>query len=90
MLKGPRYESDADIKALRTLGADAVGMSTIPEVLAAKQIGYQRIVGMSLISNQAAGISGKPLSHQEVREAAEAAKPRMSTLIRECVARIEQ
>jgi len=66
-LLGPAYETPAEIRMLRTLGADAVGMSTVLEVLAARQMGL-RVLGISCISNLAAGISKKPLSHEEVEE----------------------
>lgn len=71
-VSGPSYETPAEIRMLRTLGADAVGMSTVPEVLAARQCGL-RVGAISLITNLAAGMSSEPLSHQEVeREAARA------------------
>ena len=64
-LLGPTYETPAEIRALRRLGADAVGMSTVPEVLAARQAGL-RVLAIATISNRAAGLSRTPLSHQEV------------------------
>jgi purine-nucleoside phosphorylase len=64
-LLGPSYETPAEIRALRRLGADAVGMSTVPEVLAARQAGL-RVLAVATISNRAAGLSRTPLSHQEV------------------------
>jgi purine-nucleoside phosphorylase len=68
-MSGPSYETPAEIRMLRTLGADAVGMSTAPEVIAARHMGL-RVLGISCISNLAAGISGEPLTHQEVTETA--------------------
>jgi purine-nucleoside phosphorylase len=66
-LLGPNYETPAEIRALRKLGADAVGMSTVPEVIAARAFGV-RCVGVSCITNLAAGISPEPLDHEEVLE----------------------
>jgi len=62
---GPAFETPAEIRVLRKLGADAVGMSTVPEVLAARQLN-RRVLAIALISNRAAGLAGKPLSHEEV------------------------
>ena len=64
-LAGPNFETPAEIRMLRLLGVDAVGMSTVPEVLAANHMGM-KILGISCISNMAAGVSTKPLSHEEV------------------------
>ena len=68
-MKGPQYESPAEIRALKMLGADAVGMSTVPEAIAAVHCGI-RVVAVSLISNKAAGLSENKLSHEEVMECA--------------------
>jgi purine-nucleoside phosphorylase len=81
---GPSYETPAEIRAIRTLGADLVGMSTVPEVIAAGHAGME-VLGFSLVSNAAAGITGAALSEQEVLDAAEAAKERFSRLICGCV-----
>ena len=67
---GPSYETPAEIRMLRTLGGDAVGMSTVPEVIVARHAGI-RVLGISCISNMAAGILDQPLSHQEVIETTE-------------------
>lgn len=67
-LLGPNYETPAEIRALQQLGAGAVGMSTVPEVLAARQMGA-RVLAIATISNRAAGLSQRPLSHEEVLEA---------------------
>lgn len=66
-VSGPSYETPAEIRAFRRLGADAVGMSTVPEVMVARQLGL-RVAGLSCITNLAAGIGGKPLDHGEVLE----------------------
>ncbi len=65
---GPSYETPAEIRMLRRLGVDAIGMSTVPEVVTARARGLQ-VLGISSITNAAAGLSGEPLSHEEVLEA---------------------
>jgi purine-nucleoside phosphorylase len=79
-LLGPAYETPAEVRMLRTLGADAVGMSTVLEVLAARHMGL-RVLGISCISNLAAGISKAPLSHEEVTETAGRVRPRFEALL---------
>ncbi len=79
-LLGPSYETPAEIRALRGLGADAVGMSTVPEVIAARAAGV-RCVGVSCITNLAAGISPEPLDHEEVLETSERVADAFQTLI---------
>jgi purine-nucleoside phosphorylase len=86
-LSGPSYETPAEIRMLRTLGADAVGMSTVPEVIAAAHMGVP-VVGISCITNLAAGIGCKPLSHEEVAETAERVKDRFSLLLSTFLPRI--
>lgn len=83
-LTGPSYESPAEIRMLRTLGCDAVGMSTVVEAIAANHCGM-RICGISCISNLAAGMSDVPLSHKEVQDAADAAAPNFKRLVTESV-----
>ena len=78
---GPSYETPAEIRMFRKLGGDAVGMSTIPEVIAARALGV-RVLGISLITNAAAGSTGQPLSHEEVIQAGRAASGRFTTLVR--------
>lgn len=80
-LLGPAYETPAEIRMLRTLGADAVGMSTVPEVLAARHAGVE-VVGISCISNMAAGVLDQPLDHREVMEVAERVRGDLVGLIR--------
>ncbi len=77
---GPQYETPAEIKMYRAWGADAVGMSTACEAIAARHAGY-RICGISLISNAAAGMTGEPLTHEEVKAAADRAAADFTALI---------
>lgn len=79
-LLGPSYETPAEIRMLRTLGADAVGMSTVPEVIVARHSGIE-VLGFSCISNMASGILDQPLSHDEVMETTEKAKPKFMKLV---------
>lgn len=77
---GPSFETPAEIRMARTLGADAVGMSTVPEVIVARHCGL-RVLGVSCITNMAAGILDQPLTHQEVLETGEKVKEKFSALI---------
>lgn len=79
-LLGPSYETPAEIRMMRTLGADAVGMSTVPEVIAASHAGL-RVLGISCITNMASGISNNPLSHEEVIATTERVKERFVSLV---------
>lgn len=83
-MTGPSYESPAEIRMLRMLGCDAVGMSTVVEAIAANHTGM-KICGVSCISNLAAGMSEHPLSHREVQEAADMAAPAFKRLVTEAV-----
>jgi purine-nucleoside phosphorylase len=80
-LLGPQYETPAEINMLRTSGADLVGMSTVLETIAARAAGV-RVLGISLVTNLAAGITGTPLSHAEVLAEGAAAGPRLGGLLR--------
>lgn len=84
---GPNYETPAEIRAMRTLGADAVGMSTVPECIAARHCGM-RILGITLVTNMAAGILDKPLSGEEVIEAGNAASKRFVAHVTEFLRRM--
>ena len=83
---GPSYETPAEVRMLRTLGADLVGMSTVPEVVAARHMGVP-VCGISVVTNPAAGLSRKPLSHHEVSETAERVRDRMGALVAAFLAR---
>lgn len=84
---GPQYETPAEIRAARALGADAAGMSTVPEAIAARHCGM-RVLGFSLATNMAAGVLDQPLTEEEVFETAERAKEDFAKLILGCVERI--
>lgn len=77
---GPTYETPAEIRSYKTWGADAVGMSTVPEAMLANAAGI-KVVGLSCITNFAAGILDQPLSHKEVTEATRVAMPKMTSLV---------
>lgn len=86
---GPNYESPAEVQMARLLGADAVAMSTACEAVAAKHMGM-KICGISCISNMAAGITGQPLSHEEVKAAGERVAPVFSKLVTESIVKMGQ
>jgi purine-nucleoside phosphorylase len=80
-LPGPSYETPAEIRYLRTIGADLVGMSTVPEVIAANHLGI-KVLGISCVTNMAAGILPQKLSHSEVMETGERVKGTLAALLR--------
>ena len=81
-MPGPAYETPAEVRMLRHMGADVVGMSTVPEVLAAAALGLRTAV-VAVVSNRAAGLSDQPLTHDEVTETAELVADRLATLLKE-------
>ncbi|WP_326547720.1 purine-nucleoside phosphorylase [Mycolicibacterium sp. ND9-15] len=86
-LPGPQYETPAEIRMLRTLGADLVGMSTVHETIAAREAGAQ-VLGVSLVTNLAAGMTGQPLNHEEVLDAGRQSATRMGALLAAVIARL--
>jgi purine-nucleoside phosphorylase len=84
---GPSYETPAEIRAFRTLGADAVGMSTAPEAIVARHMGLD-VLGISCITNAAAGVFPEPLHHSEVMETAQQVKGQFIALLEEIIGRI--
>lgn len=85
-LPGPHFETPAEIRMLRTMGADLVGMSTVLEAIAAREAGAE-VFGLSLVTNLAAGMTGEPLNHEEVLATGRAAAVAMGDLLAELVAR---
>ena len=84
---GPQYATPAEIRAARILGADAVGMSTVPEAIVAAHCGM-KVLGFTLCTNMAAGVLDQPLSGEEVIEAGNAAAPRFAALVKACLEQV--
>ena len=87
MVGGPNYETRAELRFLRTIGTDAVGMSTVPEVIVARHAGMQ-VLGLSLITNAATGSKTEEINHAEVLAAADAVRPKFAALVRGIVREI--
>ncbi len=85
--RGPTYETPAEIQMMRTLGADLVGMSTVPEAIAAHALGAE-VLGISLVTNAAAGVTGEKLNHEEVIAAGKAAASSMGALLAKTIPQI--
>lgn len=88
-LPGPSYETPAEIRMLRTLGADVVGMSTVPEAVVAHHAGIE-VLAFALVSNMAAGVLGTPITHEEVLEAGREGGPRLGRIIEGVVGRLKR
>jgi purine-nucleoside phosphorylase len=86
-MPGPCYETPAEVRMLRALGADVVGMSTVPEAIVARHAGIE-VLALALVTNAAAGVSPNPISHEEVLAAGRAATPRLGALIAGVVTRL--
>jgi len=86
---GPSYETPAEIRYLRTIGADLVGMSTVPEVIAARHMGVE-LLAISCVTNMAAGMSGEKINHQEVLDTGERVRGKFLALLRAVLPRIQQ
>lgn len=86
-LAGPSYETPAEIHMLRAFGADAVGMSTVPEAIVARHMGMN-VLGISCITNMAAGISEQPINHEEVMETGERVRASFTQLLRRVIAKM--
>ncbi|CAN5726418.1 purine-nucleoside phosphorylase [soil metagenome] len=86
-LTGPTYETPAEVRMLRTMGADLVGMSTVLEAIAARYLGA-RVLGVSVVTNPAAGIGGRPLDHDEVKAAGATAGERLEALLTGAISRL--
>jgi purine-nucleoside phosphorylase len=86
-LPGPSYETPAEIRYLRTIGADLVGMSTVPEVIAANHLGI-KVLGISCVTNMAAGILPQKLTHREVMDTGERVKDTLAALLRAVIPRL--
>jgi purine-nucleoside phosphorylase len=87
-LSGPSYETPAEIHMVRTLGADAVGMSTVPEAIIARHMEI-RLIGISCITNLAAGVSNRPIDHSQVMEIGKSVRAQFTELLRRVIAKLD-
>lgn len=87
-LTGPSYETPSEIRLLRTLGADAIGMSTVPEAIVARQMGI-KVLGISCITNMAAGVLDEPINHEEVLEIGLRVRETFQELLRRVIPRLD-
>jgi purine-nucleoside phosphorylase len=87
-MSGPSYETPAEVRMLRILGADAVGMSTVPEAIVARQMGM-RVLGLSCITNMAAGVVDQPINHEEVMETGAQVRDTFRNLLRGIIPRLQ-
>ena len=87
-LAGPSYETPAEIHMLRACGADAVGMSTVPETIVARHMGMQ-VLGISCITNMAAGISDEPINHAEVMDTGRRVRTMFTKLLRGVIPKLQ-
>jgi purine-nucleoside phosphorylase len=88
-LSGPSYETPAEIHLLRNLGADAVGMSTVPEAIVARHMGIE-VLGISCITNMAAGISDEPINHEEVMATGDRVRATFTELLQRVIGAINR
>ena len=86
-LSGPSYETPAEIHMVRAFGADAVGMSTVPEAIVARHMGM-KVIGISCITNMAAGITENPIDHEEVMQTGERVRGTFTQLLRRVIAKV--
>jgi len=86
---GPSYETPAEIRFLRTIGADLIGMSTVPEVIAARHAGLE-VLAISCVTNMAAGLSGQEITHQEVLETGEMVRGKFLALLKAVIPKVER